>query len=358
MNILRIYTKLPPLKGGMEKHIFHLSREQIGQGHRVKVIFNDGEKITPADEKIGYFKLYKIRPQAVGVMLFYGLIGIRFLFDRQSYDVVHIHGDWSALLFATMIKKLVSAKCVVFSIHGTITQSFAHQNLLPKLLRQADLIFSTGYDTAQEITKLTGREVYVQPSGISDVFFEPFDKKFDFQRFMVVTVANLFAVKNIELVFEIAKRLKECDFIIIGDGPEKKRLQDLLAKEKINNVTLAGFKTTPEVKEYYQKSDCYLLTSFAEGTPTSALEAMACGLPIVSSNAGGIGHIVKAYQNGFVLDDFDPNRYADKIKRLKDDPKMRKDIFNNNSLLAREYKWKNVAGRITAMLRSKLDEAH
>ncbi len=358
MNILRIYTKLPPLKGGMEKHIFHLSREQIGQGHHVKVMFNDGEKITSADEKIGYFKLYKIRPQALGVILFYSLVAIRFLFHRQSYDVVHIHGDWSALLFATMIKKLVSAKCVVFSIHGGITQRFAHQHLLPKLLRQTDLIFSTGYDTAQEITKLTGREVHVQPSGISDVFFEPFDKNFDFQRFTVVTVANLFAVKNIELVFEIAKRLKECDFVIIGDGPEKKRLQDLLKKEKINNVTLAGFKTAPEVREYYRKSDCYLLTSFAEGTPTSALEAMACGLPIVSSNAGGIGHIVKEYQNGFVLNDFDPDRYADKIKRLKDDPKMRKNIFHSNSLLAQKYKWKNVADRITAMMRSKLDEAH
>lgn len=358
MNILRIYTKLPPLKGGMEKHIFHLSREQIGQGHRVKVIFNDGEKITPADEKIGYFKLYKLRPQAVGVILFYGLIGIKFLFDRQSYDVVHIHGDWSALLFATMIKKLVSAKCVVFSIHGGITQSFAHQNLLPKLLRQADLIFSTGYDTAQEITKLTGREVHVQPSGISDVFFEPFDKKFDFQRFTVVTVANLFAVKNIALVFEIAKRLKECDFVIIGDGTEKKHLQNLLANEKIGNVKLLGFKTAPEVREHYQKSGCYLLTSFAEGTPTSALEAMACGLPVVSSNAGGIGHIVKAYENGFVLDDFDPNSYADKIRLLKENLEMRKTIFRTNSLLAREYTWKNVAAHITAMMGSKLDEAH
>ena len=358
MNILRIYTKLPPLKGGMEKHIFHLSQEQITQGHRVKVVFNDGEKITPADEKIGYFKLYKIRPQALGVVLFYGLVAIKFLFDRQSYDAVHLHGDWSALLFARLIKKLVGAKLAVFSIHGQITQSFAHQYLLPRLLGRTDLIFSTGYDTAREITRLTGREAVVQPSGISDIFFEPFEKHFDFRRFTVVTVANLFAVKNIELVFEIAKRLKECDFVIIGDGTEKKRLQNLLANEKIDNVKLLGFKTAPEVREHYQKSDCYLLTSFAEGTPTSALEAMACGLPVVSSNAGGIGHIVKAYQNGFVLDDFDPGSYADKIRLLKENLQVRKTIFRTNSLLAREYTWKNVAAHITAMMESKLDEAH
>jgi len=110
------------------------------------------------------------------------------------------------------------------------------------------------------------------------------------------------------------------------------------------------------VREYYQKSDVYLLTSFAEGTPTSALEAMACGLPIVSSNAGGVGSIVKENTNGFVIDDFDKNRYIQSIKLLNNDITLRKTIFANNILLAQNYRWDKVASNITQIMEQKLNE--
>ena len=54
MKILRIYTKLPPLKGGMEKHIYSLTKLQIENQHFVKIFFNDGEKVSPNDENSNY----------------------------------------------------------------------------------------------------------------------------------------------------------------------------------------------------------------------------------------------------------------------------------------------------------------
>lgn len=78
---------------------------------------------------------------------------------------------------------------------------------MPKLVQDVDLIFSTGYDTANELEKLSGKKVIVQPSGINEIFFQEFEKSFESKSF---TVANLFPKKNIEFVLKIAQELKEC----------------------------------------------------------------------------------------------------------------------------------------------------
>jgi glycosyltransferase involved in cell wall biosynthesis len=227
---------------------------------------------------------------------------------------------------------------------------------LPKLVQDVDLIFSTGYDTANELEKLSGKKVIVQPSGINEIFFQEFEKSFESKSFTVITVANLFPKKNIEFVLKIAQELKECRFVVVGEGTHREVLENIIQENKITNVELVGFKTPEQVREYYQKSDCYLLTSFAEGTPTSALEAMACGLPILSSNAGGLGNIVKEKENGFIIDNFDKNKYIEKINFLKNNRNLIERIFKNNRCLSQNYKWINVAENITRNIEKVLNE--
>jgi glycosyltransferase involved in cell wall biosynthesis len=224
MKILRIYTKLPPLKGGMEKHIYNLTKLQIRDNHFVKVFFNDGEEISQNDEKICKLKLHRLKPQIIGFFIFYFLIVFKLLLKKQKFDIIHIHGDWSSLLFIKLLKKFTNAKLVVLSLHGQLTSKYNHQKLLPKLVQDVDLIFSTGYDTANELEKLSGKKVIVQPSGINEIFFQEFKKDFNNSIFTLVTVANLFPKKNIEFILEIAKELKECRFIVVGEGTHRKIL--------------------------------------------------------------------------------------------------------------------------------------
>lgn len=355
MKILRIYTKLPPLKGGMEKHIYNLTKLQLDKNHFVKVYFNDGEKISPNDEKICKLKLHRWKPQFLGMFVFYFLIVLKLFFKKQQFHIIHIHGDWSSLLFVKILKKLTNANVVVLSLHGQLTQKYTHQKLLPKLVRDVDLIFSTGYDTANELEKLSNKKVIVQPSGINEIFFQEFAKQYENDRFTIVTVANLFPKKNIELVLEIAQELQECRFIIVGDGTHRNILENIIQSKNISNIEFVGFKSAIEVRQYYQESDCYLLTSFAEGTPTSALEALACGLPIVSSNAGGLGNIVKENENGFIINNFNKNRYIEKINLIKDDVNLRQKMFANNIFLAFNYKWDSVASNITQIMEQALN---
>jgi len=111
--------------------------------------------------------------------------------------------------------------------------------------------------------------------------------------------------------------MPEADFLIVGEGSEKERLQKKAIEKRIHNVKLLGFRNFTEIKDLYAQSNCYLHTSFAEGTPTSVLEAMACGLPIVSSNAGGLNHIIEEDEHGFIINDFDKDKFIKKLSEIK-----------------------------------------
>ena len=97
------------------------------------------------------------------------------------------------MLFIKFLKKLTNAKLIVLSLHDQLTFKYTHQRLLPSLVQSVDLIFSTGYDTAQELERLSGKKVIVQPSGINEIFFEEFENdKFTIVTFFLRKILSLF----------------------------------------------------------------------------------------------------------------------------------------------------------------------
>ena len=86
MKILRLYYKVPPLKGGMEKHIYFLSRLQSKQ-NEVTVFYNQGDRITDNDVQIlPNFRVDKLKPQFLCVILFH-ISSILKLFKTKSKEI-------------------------------------------------------------------------------------------------------------------------------------------------------------------------------------------------------------------------------------------------------------------------------
>ena len=349
MKILRLYTRLPPLPGGMENHIAQLTREQIKLGHEVSIYFNQGSCVTSNDIQITKLPLHKIKPQFIGILLFYFLVFIRLLINRDKFDIVHIHGDWSSLVFSKLIKMLVRADKVIITIHDQISDKLFQQKALSLGLCFVDIIFTTGFEAANQLEKLTSKKIIVQPSGVNKIFFSDFNRNFENEKFTVVTVANLLPKKNIELILEISKALKEFRFILVGDGNHRKVLENIIRRENIDNVELVGFKSAEIVRKYYYESDCYLLTSLSEGTPTSILEAMACSLPIVSSNAGGVKSILG--KHNCVADLSNKYQFIDCLSNFSVNVKLRRDISIKNRIQSEKYAWKSVAKNINLHLK-------
>jgi glycosyltransferase involved in cell wall biosynthesis len=356
MKILRIYRSLPPKVGGMEKHIYHLSKIQSIED-QVSIYYNFGDSTSPKDVRVlQNIKVYKIKPAVLGIVFFYVAVIAKLVRCPNRFDVVHIHGDWSSLLFIQVVKKITKARITVFTFHGQATEGLQHRILLPLLLRRVHLIFSTGHQSAKILSERTHRKVIVQPSGIDDVFFEPCCQVKGDSEFTVITVANLFQVKNIQMILEIAVLLPAARFLIVGEGPERENLQNFMIASNIKNVSLVGFRSPSEVKRLYCLSNCFLLTSLAEGTPTSILEAMATGLPIVTSNAGGIMQIIKDFENGFVVPENEKFKFIEKLNLIKDDRELTSYMASNNRLLSKNYAWTKVASTISFKIKELLDE--
>ena len=200
MKILRLYTRLPPLLGGMENHIAQLSKEQIKLGHDVTIYFNKGTKVTSKDVQITKFPLYKLKPQFLGIASFHFLTLLRLIANQEKFDIVHIHGDWSSLIFAKLIKKIVGSKKLIMSIHDELSENFLPKKALSVLLKKVDVIFATGHGLAIQLKKLTSKKVIVQPSGIRNIFFEQQSRSFNKKSLQVIIVANLVKKKNLDLV--------------------------------------------------------------------------------------------------------------------------------------------------------------
>ena len=328
MKILRLYTRLPPLKGGMENHIAQLSKEQTKLGHDVTIYFNKGTKVTSKDVQITKFPLYKLKPQFLGIASFHFLTFLRLIANQEKFDIVHIHGDWSSLIFAKLIKKIVGSKKLIMSIHDELSENFLPKKALSVLLKKVDVIFATGHGLASQLKKLTSKKVIVQPSGIRNIFFEQQPRSFNKKSLQVIIVANLVKKKNLDLVIDIAKDLKLLNFILVGDGPEKKHLLNRVKYEDITNVEIIGYKNSTELRLLYYESDIFMLTSIKEGTPTAMLEAMACGLPIVTSGAGGVESILGSHN--YITTKNDKKHFIDCITELLKETNLMQDISNYN----------------------------
>jgi len=342
-KILRMAMRIPPEAGGMERHVERLSEEQIKLNYSVDVFFNRGEELYSNYYQVTKLPLALLRPQFIGIALFNFLALLRLIKLKTKYDILHIHGDWSSLLFSTSIKNLIGAKVIIVSIHDELSEKKIHNMLLKFLIKRVDVIFVTGYKAKRQIRSITDNNVYLQPSGIDEIFFSKKRRQASFNN-NVAVVSNLAKKKNLGLVLDIASKLPDLKFFIAGQGKLKKHLSKRISIENIKNVNLLGFLDKARIKDLHMTCDIFLSTSLKEGTPTASLEAMASGLPIVTSNAGEVKQLLG---NNFVIEDFCIDDYISSIKKIRDNPVIARKISESNLELAKKYTWANVSLFIT-----------
>jgi len=151
---------------------------------------------------------------------------------------------------------------------------------------------------------------------------------------IVIMVANLRPVKAIDQFLKSAQIVlqskPDVHFLIVGDGPEKHKLQQLSNELNISkNVIFLGKRD--DIPEILVSSDIGVLSSVSEGLSNSIIEYMAAGLPVVCTEVGGNAELVVHDVNGFLVPPQKPEVLANALLKLLDDPKMI-DQFGKESL--------------------------
>jgi glycosyltransferase involved in cell wall biosynthesis len=343
MRILMVVPHFPPpVLGGLEKQAYLLAKALAEDGHNIIIIsrrFRAGQKTVERNNGCEVVRL----SFGSGILRifndFYQLLIPFLMFSRRNeFDIVHVHtiriAGIIALLTASLLGKKTLQKIPGIGVYG-ISESF---NMLFGAIRgrvfrsSADAIVAMSESCVQTMKSFGYPESRILriTNGIEP---EPaFSRKIGSgeERLNIIFLGRLVPKKGIldlleawELVIA-AKGKIAAELKIYGEGPMKSRIRTaIVAKSLTGSVKLCGY--SDDVKGVLSAADIFVLPSYEEGNPNAVLEAMAAGLPIVSTIVGGTAKLVGDSGRAFLHEPGDIGTLSKILLRLIMDKKMRSE---------------------------------
>jgi glycosyltransferase involved in cell wall biosynthesis len=272
------------------------------------------------------------------------------LFSRVwKYDVIHI---FSASYFsfvlaptpALLIGKLYGKK-LLLNYHSGEAEDHLHRwrrSAIPTLRLADALIVPSAYLVrvfaqfglqARPIYNLieTDRFSFRERRPLRPIFLcnRNFEKHYGVDR-----VLRAFAI--------VQKRIPEAELIVAGDGPERFALEQLARELCLKNMQFTGRVDHDRVVQLYDSADIFLNGSEIDNQPLSILEAFACGLPVVTTDAGGIPDMVTHERTALVVSRGAHEQLAANALRLIDDQELAQRMIQQGREECRKYQWEAV----------------
>jgi glycosyltransferase involved in cell wall biosynthesis len=146
--------------------------------------------------------------------------------------------------------------------------------------------------------------------------------------YRLLYTGRLAAAKGLPILLQSLARLKashpDLVLTIVGDGADRASLEAMTLDLGItNHVKFVGYKSQAEVRQLMQQTDVFVLPSFAEGVPVSLMEAMAAGIPVVTTQIAGVSELVENGASGYLVPPGDVELLGDRIQTLLNNPELR-----------------------------------
>jgi D-inositol-3-phosphate glycosyltransferase len=309
--------------------------------------------------------------------------------EGVQYDVIHSH-YWLSGLAARELRREWGAPIVhMFHTLGQMKNIVASSSEEWETERRIEgeaevmalvdrLVAATPSERAQMVWLYGAKaeKIAVVPCGVDLSFFHPLPQDeakltlgLPLQRCVILFVGRIEPLKGIDTLLRaialIAPEMPcwqdELSVIIVGGAPgagieevnaELARLERLRADLGIEElVTFLGAKDQDKLVYYYSAAEMVVMPSHYESFGMVALEAMACGTPVVASKVGGLAFNVQDGHTGFLVPDDDPEALAAKIRLILKDPDLRQRLGAQAVHWARGYGWSVVADEIIDLYR-------
>ena len=172
----------------------------------------------------------------------------------------------------------------------------------------------------------------------------------------ILFLARIAENKGIFIALEAFKKISatypDIHLKVVGDGPELDKAKSMCVQEDIPNVEFTGALSGNELASAFKDSDLYLLPTYYEGMPTSVLEAMAFGLPVITRPVGGLCDFFENGRMGQMIGSLNPDDFADAVIRIVKDPDLNKAISLYNASYAKEnFLASKVARKVESILK-------
>jgi glycosyltransferase involved in cell wall biosynthesis len=296
------------------------------------------------------------------------------LLATGSYDVVHGHwllpNAWAASGPASKYRVPL-----VVTLHGSDVAMAERVAALGRLARatfaRSAAVTAVSEDLRERARKLgaDSSKTSVVRLGVDTQAFAPRPGDGEARRrlgasadeSLVVAVGRLIEVKGFRYLIEAVRRLEGIHLAVIGDGPLRGELEEL-ARSIRDRVTFTGNLDRFAVSEAVAAADIVAVPSiisskgFRDGLPTTLLEAMAAGRPIVASAIGGIPEVLAHETNGLLVPEKNPRALADAVRRLRSDPGLSERLGANARATAiSTFDWASAAEAFERIFEAAVD---
>lgn len=276
-------------------------------------------------------------------------------------NIIHVHHAFPLSWVARVIKNTYQIPYII-SIHGselpTVQKDKRYLALTSDALRRARRIIPNSFWTKEWLFKIFGDEfraqVRVIPGGVDIKKFNPdlptadIDKKYHLSGKKVVLFAGkLTAYKGVKYLIQAARKIS-AEVVILGEGPERTKLEQRVHEYGLKNVQFVGhLGTSNELNKFYKRAAVVVAPSvWDEPLGLVILEAMACRTPVVVTRKGGIPLAVKEGVNGYFVRPRNSTEIAQKVNLLLSNEETRLKMAENARRIAEEkFSWEIIAHR-------------
>jgi len=266
-----------------------------------------------------------------------------------SAQLIHCH-DWMTILAGVSLRQRLELP-LVFNVH--LPEHIGSRYCLENIgLVAADLVVVNSEAVREELTarNLGIRHIEVVPNGVDSSVFFP-SHQWPEEEDYVLFVGRLVAQKGLDILLRsfaaVLRRCPESRLVIAGDGDLELYFKRMVRHFGFpDRVIFVGWQTGEALTRLYQQAQVVVIPSYYEPFGIVALEAMACGRPVIASRVGGLAEIIEDDVQGYLFQAGDHLQLARRLSSLLLDPRRRREM----GVLAREralqFSWSSAADRI------------
>jgi spore coat protein SA len=384
MRILFLYM-FPLWGNGSGSYLRGLTKELVARGHTIGIVAPDKRKLpgikhyVVSQDAVGVFAGHPELPKAKRFEDMNGkeLGKIYEIYLKSTIDAVSdfnpeiVHVFHTAFLpgIARIIKILFGIKFII-TTHGSDLSYLSCDRRLIGLINDANKVarFITansdftkkwyldmfGYNLRNKSSVIMGG-VDLEDYKRNPKHIELIDKKYRLKdKKVVLFTGRLTKNKGVIYLVRAAASIKGT-VLIVGEGPEKKTIENEIKKLKLNNVILAGYINPSNIEFYhafYERADVHISPSiWEEPFGLTIIEAMASTHgAVIATKKGGVSSIIEDGHNGLLISSRNSKQIADAVNRLLDDDVFRKKIGDNAyKTVIEKFTWKKIADQFEVL---------
>ncbi len=376
-----------PLSGGTGAYVYYLANELIKLGNSICVVSGyDASADVQISEQLSAFFLKIPKTPIVKSFLFAGSARKKMnkMRDGCAVDIAHANLP----LVPSFAVPANFGKTLVTTVHSTwkgeaeAIRGEPYTRLNPNekfmvsfnwflrifeetMLERANRIIGVSDFTRRELLqyyKVKESKIRVIHNGVDTQKFQPAaDKRkvkeelgLNPEDIAILSVGRLYARKGLFTLIEcmpaVVKRFRNAKFVISGKG-QSSEMEKLIAHASRlgvrDNIVFTGYFPDKKLPKLYQAADVFAFSTFYENLPFAVLEALSTGLPVVTTNVGGIPEMIDSGKNGFLVEPFNAQQLADRVLYCLEHPVAAAEIgASARQTILERFDWRLIVQKV------------